>query len=91
MIKQSDSLFSEELSSCDGSTDLITQNAQCTIESVILNQAPFSIAWGSSVYAKIVTLNDYGESAESDEGNGGVILTNPDAPHTLVEMIAGRT
>jgi hypothetical protein len=56
-----------------------------------LNQAPFSLEWGSSVYAKVITLNDYGESVASDEGNGGIILTNPEAPHSLLEITSSRT
>jgi hypothetical protein len=83
--------FSEELTQCDGSETLITQNAQCSISSVLLNQAPFSIEWGTSVYAKIIAINQYGESLASLEGNGGILITNPDAPINLVEVLAGRT
>lgn len=45
--------------------------------------APFNLPWGSSVYAKIVATNAYGNSLSSDFGNGAIILTNPDAPTTL--------
>lgn len=47
--------------------------------------------WGNSVYAKLLAINAYGESSYSPEGNGGVIITNPDAPVNIVEDISERT
>lgn len=44
---------------------------------------PYSLDWGDSIWAKIVATNLVGNSEESDEGNGAVILTNPDAPVSL--------
>lgn len=63
----------------------------CSIDSHILNSAPFNIPWGSSVYAKVSAINDYGESNFSTEGNGGIIITKPDAPQNFVENISSRT
>lgn len=38
---------------------------------------------GEEVYAKIISINVYGDSVESDAGNGAVIWIEPEAPHTL--------
>lgn len=51
-----------------------------------LRNAPYSLDWGDSVYAKVVAINVYGESVESDEGNNGYITTNPDPPTALMEV-----
>ncbi len=45
----------------------------------------FVLDWGTNVYAKVVVINSYGESVESTEGNGAVIMTLPSAPTNLVE------
>jgi hypothetical protein len=47
--------------------------------------------WGSSVYAKVIAINVYGKSAQSESGNGAVIITNPDAPLEFVENYSLRT
>jgi hypothetical protein len=46
--------------------------------------------WGSSIYAKVIAHNIYGASATSIVGNGAVILTNPDAPLNLAEVVESR-
>jgi hypothetical protein len=33
----------------------------------------------------VIAKNIYGNSVESDEGNGAIIVTTPDAPINLVE------
>jgi hypothetical protein len=43
--------------------------------------------WGSSIYARIVATNILGSSYVSEEGNGAIILTYPDAPINLVENL----
>jgi hypothetical protein len=53
--------------------------------------APYSLAWGTSVHAKVVTYNVYGDSLTSDAGNGAIIYTYADAPLDLTETIAART
>lgn len=45
--------------------------------------SPYSLNWGDSIYAKVKATNIVGDSQESVEGNGAVILTKPDAPVTL--------
>lgn len=41
---------------------------------------PYSLAWGSSIYAKVSATNSKGTSVVSQGGNGAIIWTNPDAP-----------
>ena len=52
---------------------------------------PFSLDWGSSVWAKVVAYNAYGDSQESDIGNGATIFTMPDPPIQLQEVVAERS
>jgi hypothetical protein len=76
------------LANCDGSASLATT---CTIPVTVLRAAPFSLDWGDSVYAKLFATNEYGDSLTSNEGNGAMITTTPDAPINLAEATAQRT
>ena len=51
-----------------------------------LRVAPYHLTWGSSVFAKVMAINIKGNSLVSDEGNGAVILTVPDAPIELIDL-----
>lgn len=48
--------------------------------------SPYSLPWGSSVYATVSSTNIVGYSEISNSGNGAIILTNPDAPINLVNV-----
>jgi len=50
-----------------------------------LTESYFNLPWGSSIYAKITAYNQYGDSDESNEGNGAKISTIPDSPINLAE------
>lgn len=63
----------------------------CTIPVTVFRTEPYSLPWGSSVYAKVIAKNIYGNSVESDEGNGAIIVTTPDAPINLAEDYSQRT
>jgi len=63
----------------------------CTVPVSIFTASPYSLAWGSSIYVKVIATNLYGDSTESSEGNGAVITTSPDAPTSLVENTSQRT
>jgi hypothetical protein len=63
----------------------------CTVPVTTLTSSPFSLAWGSSVYAKLIATNIYGDSLESVEGNGAMITTTPDVPTSVAEVYADRT
>ena len=51
--------YSEDLTDCNR---LTTPSLTCTVPVTTLVTTPFSIAWGNSVYAKVVALNVYGPS-----------------------------
>jgi hypothetical protein len=57
----------------------------CTIPVSVFTASPYSLAWGSGIYVKVIATNLYGDSTESSEGNGAVITTSPDAPTNLAE------
>ena len=71
--------FSVETANCD-----VSPNLTCTIPVSTLRAEPYSLEWGSSVYAKVLATNAYGDSLESKAGNGAVILTAPSPPTDLV-------
>ena len=89
LIEQSDGVtYTEEIADCD-----MKQNPSlsCVLPVQTLKASPYSIAWGASVYAKVIAINIFGESFESAEGNGAVIITYPDAPIELQENYSQRT
>jgi hypothetical protein len=88
-IKESDlATYTVDLVNCDMSSDT---SVTCTIPVTTLRTTPYSLEWGTSVYAKVIAINVYGNSLESAEGNGAVITTTPDAPINLAENVALRT
>jgi len=57
---QSDAItYSTELTNCDRASSTLTT---CTIPVTFLRASPFSLAWGTSVYAKVIATNIYGNS-----------------------------
>lgn len=91
LLKSWDGSFNEETAHCDASQEDIFKNKQCSVPTSVLNEFPYSVQWGESVIAKVIAINQYGESAESLEGNGALMLTNPDAPVNLAEDLSGRS
>lgn len=63
----------------------------CIIPVNVLRTAPYSYDWGSGIYAKVLAINIYGESAISESGNGAIIITTPDVPINLAEDYSQRT
>jgi hypothetical protein len=57
----------------------------CTITVQKLMLAPYRLTTGTSVFAKIVAINEMGESLPSEGGNGAVLKLSvvPDAPVSL--------
>ena len=90
-IRQNDLLYTEELVNCDGSTAVIRDATSCSIPISVLTASPYSLPWGSNVYAKVIAYNDYGDSLVSDPGSEAIILTIPDAPVGLTEEISARS
>lgn len=83
--------YSYELNGCDGTDPTIRDARTCTVLVSVLRDAPFNLEWGTSIYSKVDAINAYGISELSDAGNGAVIITYPDAPVDLTEVIAERT
>jgi hypothetical protein len=57
----------------------------------VLIATPYSLPWGSNVFAKVIAYNIYGDSLISEPGSEAIILTIPDAPLSLLETISLRT
>jgi len=87
-IRQNDnSSYSLDLTDCDGSQLALLTATQCSVPVSVLRGAPFSLPWGSPVYATVIATNKYGDSPVSLPGSGGRIITYPDAPISVVENL----
>jgi hypothetical protein len=65
---------------CDGSDSVVMSDTKCTVPISVLRAAPFELPWGSSVFAKVMATNIFGNSIPSEAGFGAVIITKPDSP-----------
>lgn len=91
-IRKSDlSTYTLDLTNCNGADATVISSTACTIPILTLRSEPFNLPYGSSIYAKLIAYNIYGDSGESAEGNGAIILTIPDAPVALAEVYSERT
>lgn len=91
LIKQYDDLFSQEVVSCDGALEETMNNLQCVIPTTTLNNYPWNIEWGAQVFIKVIAINTYGDSPDSDLSSGTTMITKPDAPIGIIEDLSGRT
>jgi len=74
LFRKSDDTYSTLLSHCDGSDVTIKQTTECTVPLSVLYAEPFNLnVLGSSINVKVVAVNAYGESDESEIGGGAVI------------------
>jgi hypothetical protein len=81
LIRHADGVtFNEDLTYCDGSEASILANSLCSVPINALRALPYNLNWGDSIVIKLSAINAYGASAHSIEGNGAIILTNPDPP-----------
>jgi hypothetical protein len=87
-FRQNDLVYSAQLSHCDMT---VSTAVTCVIPVTVFKSAPFDLPWGASIYAKVIATNIYGDSLESDEGNGAYITTYPDPPTDLTEDYSQRT
>jgi hypothetical protein len=69
---------------CNPTPTTVVSNMFCSIPVLVLQSSPYSLTWGSSVYAMITATNVKGNST-SDAGNGAIIVTIPDAPLNLAD------
>jgi len=82
--------FAIEPTNCDASTDPVKSSRTCEVPINILRGSTFNYPWGSNIYAKVVAFNIYGLSDESAVGNGAIILTVPNAPTLVREVVPLR-
>jgi hypothetical protein len=60
-IRESDLLtFTEYKPTCDGSVSAVYETRECSVPITALREAPYNLAWGSSVHARITAFNFYG-------------------------------
>jgi hypothetical protein len=82
--------YSQDLLSCNGANAAVISALMCTIPFATLQEAPFNLVWGSSVFAKVTATNIIGVSQSSPAGNGAMMTRAPDAPINLVQEIASN-
>jgi hypothetical protein len=82
---------STQLDHCDASQSAIFTVTECAVPAAVLNAAPFSLPWGTEVFAQVSAYNLYGESSLSTFGGGGIIVRVPDAPINLAENYSDRS
>jgi LEA14-like dessication related protein len=86
-IRESDeATFTEETVQCVGSDVSVISNRQCSVTLALLQQAPYSLVKDDLVYVKVISVNVYGDSIQSTEGNGAVIQLVPDAPVSMTNV-----
>ena len=81
-IKKQDGTYAEDLVNCEMALDVATS---CSVPVQVLVDT-FGLEWGSSVYANVIATNVYGDSTQSADGNGAVIVTTPGTPTGLDEV-----
>jgi hypothetical protein len=65
LIEQSNGVFSEDSTNCDGSDNTIVTASQCTVPLSALTSVPYSLSQGGSVNVKVIATNVKGDSTES--------------------------
>jgi len=70
--------FNQDFTYCDGSLVAILNSRTCTIPAGVFVSAFYGLNWGSSIFAKVIAYNSYGNSLASPIGNGAVLMTIPD-------------
>lgn len=80
-------MFVLESTECDGTDQIVIDNKSCVISLATLEVEPYMVDGGDSVYAKVSAVNFYGESAQSEEGNGAYHTQVPDAPVNVAEVV----
>lgn len=81
-VQQSDGTYSQSLATCDGSTFNVMVSTSCQITVQTLQAAPYNLASGAGVYAKVLAYNSIGDSLLSGVGNGAILVLSyvPGAP-----------
>lgn len=50
--------------------------------------APYNLIWGSNITVRVTAVNIYGSSTVSVSGGGAIIVTVPDAPINIVNVVS---
>ena len=88
-IRETDEItFTEYIPTCNGADPTVMTNLECSIPVSVLRASPFGHPWGSEIFAKVAARNIKGISSDSDQGNGAIIQTLPDAPNSLMNSAA---
>jgi hypothetical protein len=82
--------FGQDFTFCDGSQASIIAALSCEVPIATLIGSVYNLSYGSSVAATVVAYNSYGNSLNSTQGAGAVLITYPSAPTALAENIATR-
>jgi hypothetical protein len=61
----------------------------CTVAITSLKTAPYNLANGANVFAKVLAKNAVGSSAYSSAGNGAVLLSEPSIPAAPTTAVSG--
>jgi molybdopterin-binding protein len=73
-FRQSDGItYTENTAICNGALTATITSLMCTISFTSFTEAPYNLAWGSSIYAKVKATNIMGDSQVSVAGNGALI------------------
>lgn len=88
-IKDSAGLYIEELVHCDGSQQIVIDALDCRIPMTALWAAPFNLAQGALVSAKVRARNARGWSATSPANALGAAVAT--VPHQMVAPTRGAT
>ena len=57
----------------------------------MLKREPFSLSKGDGVYAKLIVSDQYGQEEESEIGSGAYIISEPEPPIKLREVLESRS
>jgi hypothetical protein len=79
-FRKSDNTYTAELTNCNGAHASIVATSECTIPLSVFTAAPFNLAMGANINAKLLASNAYGSSSESTVGGGAVVLLVGHAP-----------
>jgi hypothetical protein len=86
-IRKSDLTFHYSEHVCDGTTLEALAQTQCSVPLKTFIGEPYNLKHLSSIFARIVAVNFYGDSVLSDAGNGAILFFVPDPPIDLAKNV----
>jgi hypothetical protein len=76
-------VYSLEETNCDASVADNVATRSCSMSYDTLTATPYSLIQGSSVFVKIISGNQFGDSVISDAGNGATISVPSTLPTSV--------